>query len=238
MTVNLAIIFAGGVGSRFKMSEIPKQFQKVDGKEILIHTLEKFQTTKEIDAIVLVMVSEWIDYSKDLIDRYNLDKVQWIVSGGSNGQESIFNGLQCAYNHYPPESVVLIHDGVRPVIDEKLILKNIESVKTKGNGITVAPAIETVIAIADNKVKEVYDRSNCWHAKAPQSFILNDIYNAHLLAQKDGRFNFIDSANLMNYYGYELHIVEGSASNIKVTTNKDYYTLLAHIKLEKDERDD
>lgn len=232
--MNIAIIFAGGVGSRFKMSEKPKQFQQVDGKEILVHTLEKFQNTSDVDSIILVMVEDWIDYTNRLLDKYQLNKVKHIVPGGKTGQGSIFNGLDCAYQNYPKDSIVLVHDGVRPIIDSTLIKKNIESVKKYGNAITVAPAIETVIALDDNKIKEVYDRSNCWHAKAPQSFVLQDLYSAHLKAQSENKFNFIDSANIMDYYGYDLHIVEGSSSNIKITTNKDYYTLLAYVELEKE----
>ncbi|WP_323616866.1 IspD/TarI family cytidylyltransferase [Erysipelothrix rhusiopathiae] len=233
--MNIALIFAGGVGNRFKLGQGPKQFMKVKGKEILVHTLEKFQECEAIDSIILVSNPDYIDTCAALIKQYNLSKVVETVPGGITGQASIFNGLRYAANNFPKESIILIHDGVRPLISNILIQNNIEMVTRKGNAITVAPAIETVIAIKGEHIEAVYDRVNCFHAKAPQSFILGDIYQCHLKAIEEGLENIIDSANLMSYYGHTLHVVEGSVDNIKVTTDKDFYILNALLQGEGDE---
>lgn len=231
---NIAIIFAGGTGKRMKLSEKPKQFLECNKKPILIYTLEKFNSNKLIDNIILVVLSDWIDYSKELIKKYNITKVSKIVAGGKNGQESIYNGIAKAYELYGENSIVLIHDGVRPLIDDETITKNIECVNKYGSAITVSNAIETILinSCKDNKIKEIVDRSHCKYARAPQSFILKDIYDAHILAIRDNKTNFIDSASLMDNYGYPLYEIEGNIENIKITTPNDYYMFCSLVKKE------
>lgn len=227
--MNIAVIFAGGTGQRMNTKSKPKQFLDVHGKPVLIYTLEIFQNHSEIDAIILVCLKSWISYCKNLLRKYAITKVKYIVPGGQSGQESIFNGLKCAYENYPGDSVVLIHDGVRPLINEQVISDNIECVKANRSAITVSPAIETIVIKSENgAVGQIMERSKCEMAKAPQSFVLNDIYNAHIKAQRDDCENsFIDSASLMQHYGYKLKTVEGVAENIKITTPSDFYVFRA-----------
>lgn len=220
--MNIAIIFAGGIGSRMGQTEIPKQFMKIDNKPILIHTLEKFQVNSNIDYIIISMLEEWIPHTKDLINKFNITKVHRVVPGGETGQMSIFNGIECAYKSFPSESTVLIHDGVRPFITQKLIDSNIETVAKKKSAISAVKAIETFLITDDNDVViEVPKREHSIIAKAPQSFILEDVYSAHKTAQKEGLRSFIDSSTLMHYYGYPINIVYTDYNNIKITTPKD-----------------
>lgn len=145
---NFALIFAGGVGQRMNTVSLPKQFLKVHGKEIIVHTIEHFQTNSLIDEIVVVCLSDFIPLMTELKNRYNFTKVKYIVSGGKSGQESIFNGLKTLHElSNDKNDIVLIHDGVRPIIDQETINKNIESVKEYGNGITVSKATESVLII-------------------------------------------------------------------------------------------
>lgn len=226
--MNIALIFAGGTGKRMNSKTKPKQFLQLHGKEIIVYTLEHFQYHDEIDAIVVVCVKEWIAYLQNLINKYQLTKVRWITEGGKTGQESIFNGLSLLHKECPKKSIVLVHDGVRPLIDEKVITDNINSVKKYGSAISSSSAVETVITTLDeNKVNEIADRSVCKFAKAPQSFWLDELYTAHLKAINDGNYNMIDSASLMNYYGYALYTVECGSENIKITTPADYYIFRA-----------
>lgn len=226
--MNIALIFAGGTGQRMNTKTKPKQFLELHGKPILVYTLEQFQKHDEIDAIILVMLESWIDYSRTLIEQYHLTKVTAIVPGGSTGQESIYNGVKTASELFPMESVILIHDGVRPLVDGKTISSNIACVKQNGSAITVSPAIETtVIKNEQGMVGDIIERSRCQLAKAPQSFFLHDLWNAHCKAIDDGNLNFIDSACLMRHYGYPLYTVEGSPENIKITTPSDFYTFRA-----------
>lgn len=220
--MNIAVIFAGGVGKRMGQTDKPKQFIEISGKPIIIHTLEIFEQNKNIDKIIISSVKDWIDYLQELIEKYNITKVDKIVSGGETGQMSIFNGIQVAKELYPEDSVVLIHDGVRPFIDHELINKNIESVKVNGSAISCVPATETFMIINKNNfVTNIPERDNSLIAKAPQSFYLKDIYAVHLQAQKDKLYNSIDSCTLMNYYNKPLFVVMTDYDNIKITTPKD-----------------
>ena len=141
---NVAVIFAGGTGQRMNTRTRPKQFLELYGKPIIIYTLEAFESHPEIDGIVVVMLESWIDYMWELIRKYNLKKVKKVVPGGASGQESIYNGLCAAAQFYNEDDIVLIHDGVRPLIDEETITANIRGVKERGTAITVTAAIETI----------------------------------------------------------------------------------------------
>lgn len=226
---NIAIIFAGGTGKRMNTKAKPKQFLELHGKPILVYTLEEFNRHSEIDGIVLVILKQWIDYCKGLVDKYRLNKVKAVVVGGATALSSQRNGLIKAWELFPENSIVLIHDGVRPLVDYDTISKNIESVKQHGSAITVTPAIETITVKTDsNEIGQIIERSKVEMARAPQSFYLKDILEAHRKAFEEG-LEFIDSASMMKHYGYILYSVEGSAENIKITTPNDFYTFRALV---------
>lgn len=228
--MNIALIFAGGTGQRMNTASKPKQFLELHGKPIIIYTLENFQNHPQIDGIVVVCLADWIPYCKELLEKYHISKALDIVPGGNNGQESIYNGLVAAQKRYPADAVVLIHDGVRPLINEQIISEDIASVKKNGSAITVSPAIETIVLKKkDGHVGNIFDRSSCEMAKAPQCFYLGDIYKNHLQARQDGKLDFIDSASLMQHYGCELATVVGPVENIKITTPADFYIFRAII---------
>ena len=227
--MNTALIFAGGTGKRMGTAGRPKQFLELHGKPIIIHTLEYFERHPEIDAIAVVCIAGWIDHLKDLLDRFRIRKVRWIVPGGETSQESTRAGLGAiAADCDPKNTIVLIHDGVRPLITEKLITDNIAAVKEFGNAITAAPAIETIITVDENEaVEQLIDRQTCRLARAPQSFWLSDIIDMHRRSIEDNYDKMIDSASLMIHYGVKLHLVEGPAENIKITTPSDFYIFKA-----------
>ena len=227
--MNTALIFAGGAGRRMHSAGKPKQFLELHGKPIIIHTLEHFDRHPEIDAIAVVCIAGWIDYLKDLLIRFHIKKVRWIVPGGETSQESTRAGLNVLAENCPGEdTIVLIHDGVRPLITEKLISDNIASVRQYGNAITAAPAIETIITVDENEdVTELIDRQSCRLARAPQSFVLADIIAMHQQAMDEGYDQMLDSASLMIHYGKKLHLVESPAENIKITTPSDFYIFKA-----------
>ena len=228
MTVS-ALIFAGGTGKRMNTKTLPKQFLELHGKPIIIHTIEHFESHPEIKDIVVVCVDDWLDYCKDLLAKYNIKKVSQVVPGGETGQMSIFNGLEALREKYQGnDDYVLIHDGVRPLIDEEIISKNIESVKKYGTAITVKPVIETVVQVDEEDIiNNVIERSTCQTAVAPQSFVLSDIYSLHMRAQAEKLFDMTDSATLARYFGLPLHTVMGGSENIKITTPSDFYIFRA-----------
>ena len=225
--MNNVVIFAGGSGSRMNSRARPKQFLQFYGKELIIHTLENFQNHPEIDNIVVVCIADWISYLKKLLEKYQIDKVRIVVSGGLTGQESIYKGLCAMHEFAPDDSIVLVHDGVRPFVNEELISNCIKSVKEFGSAITVTPAIETIVTTENGKISSITDRSKCYHAKAPQCFVLGELLAAHNKARSENNLNMIDSASLMKHYGHELYIVQGDFDNIKITTPADFYTFKA-----------
>ena len=227
--MNIGVIFAGGVGSRMHSKDTPKQFLCVHGKPIIIHTLEHFEKCKDIDAVVIACIESWIPHLKQLIFKYRIDKVKEIVAGGESGQLSIYNGL-CAAEKVAAGSkaVVLIHDGVRPLISSDLLSENIRCVKENGSAVTAGIVKETIVVVDKNgKIEQVPSREKSRVAKAPQSFWLEDILKVHRQAMKDGITNSIDSCTLMKQYGYDLFMLDGPYENIKITTPDDFYTMRA-----------
>lgn len=221
----IALIFAGGTGIRMK-KQVPKQFLEIGKKAIIVRTIEVFEKCDDIDEIYVSCIEDWIDYLKELLEKANIKKVVRIVPGGKTGQLSIFNSLKAAYekNKNEDDTIVLIHDGVRPFIDEDLIKRNINCVIENGCAISCAPAIETIL-LTDKKgeVNSITDRNYSKLARAPQSFYLNNIYDLHMKALAEGIDDFIDNCTMMNYYNKRLYMVETSSDNIKITTPNDYY---------------
>ena len=227
--MNCALIFAGGTGQRMNSKTRPKQFLELHGKPIIVYTLEQFEGHPNVDEIVIVCLESWIPFLEKLVARYDLSKVTAVVPGGKTGQESIFNGLIALSERCPDDALVLIHDGVRPLVDEETIAGCIKCASEHGSAVTVVPAIETIVKQDAGRITEVIARKDACNAKAPQCFRLGDIMSAHRRSQADGLADFIDSASLMRHYGAELYTVEGKPDNIKITTPSDFYMFRAMV---------
>ena len=226
----IAIVFAGGTGQRMNSKTKPKQFLELHGKPILVYTLEEFEKHELIDEIILVVLQDWIEYSKKLVNKFQLSKVKTVIPGGNTAQESSYLGLKKAEEQYGGNTIVLIHDGVRPLIDGETLTKDIDSVLKHGTAITVSPAIETVTIKGEKgSVGQIIERSKCEMARAPQCFILKDILEAHEKAHRENNTSFIDSASMMQHYGHDLYTVEGPYENIKITTPSDFYIFRAIV---------
>ena len=225
--MNIACIFAGGVGSRMRSKEIPKQFLYIHGKPIIIHTLEIFENHKDIDCIVVACKDEWIDHLKKLLEKFKITKVKSITGGGKTGQLSIYNTLIEAEKLTSDDnSIVLIHDGVRPLITEKTITDNIKFVKKFGSCITSVKVKETIMLVSeDNSIDYIPDRANSR---------LKDILKAHRTALSENIDNFIDSCSMMQYYGKKMYLVDGPDENIKITTPGDFYIMRAILDARED----
>lgn len=226
----IALIFAGGVGSRMKNSSIPKQFLIVKDKPIIIYTLEKFQNNPNISHIIVVCVKTYVSLMKEYINKYNMTKVINVITGGINSQQSIYKGLQYLHERFKQNEIILIHDGVRPIIDDSLINQNIDTVIKCGNSISAVPAIETIcISSSNNNIDSIINRDKAILARAPQSFYLGDIY---FLANKAQKMNlsFIDCASLVKHFNIQLHYVLCEQSNIKITTPIDFYMFKSLIE--------
>lgn len=231
--MNYALIFAGGVGKRMNAKARPKQFLEIHGKPVIIHTLEHFENHPEIDAICVVIVREWLEYMAKLVDKFCLKKIKWLVPGAESALGSQYVGLKTIQQSegYYEDSIVLIHDGVRPLIDDVTISKCIKGVMEYGSAITVAPAIETVIQVdGENMITSTVPRSECQLARAPQSFYIGKIIELHERAKYDGYYDFVDSTSLMLHYHQPVHTIEGPSENIKVTNPSDFYICRALLE--------
>ena len=237
--MNIAVIFAGGIGSRMGTTKLPKQFLEVDDKPIIIHTLEVFNNCSEIDYIGIACLEEYIPYLKEQLERFHIDKVRYLVPGGKTGQLSIYNVIREIYADpkIDRDATLLIHDGVRPNIDEELILKNIQKVKESGSSVTISPAQETIFLSKDHQsIDSILNRDIAYHAKAPQCFCLKDIYKVHEEAIQKGDINNWDSCSLMFKNGYPLNFVLGKNSNLKITTMEDFYLFVTLYEIQKREK--
>ena len=236
--VNIAILFAGGSGVRMGAG-IPKQFLEIYGKPILIHTIKQFEYHKEIDKIYLAVLKDYIPYVQELLEEYHIKKVAAVVEGGETAQDTIYNALKKAEEENPRDSIVLIHDGVRPFITYEVISKNIECVKEHGNAITCTPCFETIVLSDDNvEVTDVPPRKKCYSAQAPQSFYLGQIIEAHdVVRQRPERYEgMVDACTIVRSQGITAHIVEGNRGNIKVTTPEDVYLFRALLQYRENEQ--
>ena len=238
MSKHLAVIFAGGTGSRMGLSALPKQFITVNDKPILIWTLEYFEQHPLIDEIYLACIEEWIGYTTNLLAEYRIKKVTAIVPGGKTAQHSIYHALIEARNNNPADAIVLIHDGVRPFISARLITNLIETVKTKGNAITCTPCHETIIICGEeNKISDIPIRRHTFAAQAPQAFYLGDVLNAHDEIRKinPDYEDIVDACTLYGLLKREVAMVPGNIGNIKITRPEDVYILKGLLRYRESE---
>lgn len=237
--MNIAIIFAGGIGQRLNNEEnsTPKQFLKINDKPIIIRTLELFQTHKDIDKIYISIHPDYYEYMQELVKYYYITKTAGIVNGGKTGQESIYNALKLAQKENSQDSIVLIHDGVRPNITEEVITKNIECTKKNGNAITCTSCFETIL-ISENGInpEHVPYRKDTYAAQAPQTFHLGEVIEAHEITRKTNPnyTDIVDTCTLYKTLDKKTFMVKGNRGNIKITTIEDLYILRALIRYKED----
>lgn len=228
-----AMIFAGGTGQRMSSGSIPKQFIEIDGKPIIIRTLEKFEGHPLVDDIVIACLPSGIDHLKGLIEQYKITKVKEIVPGGSSGYESIHNGIVKVAEFADENDIVLICDGVRPIISDELIDNCIAITKEKGCAVPVVPSIDSVLMSEDGKTCSVnMPREKMFITQAPQGYILKKILWAHDEVENRGLKDPTSSADLMIMLGEEINIFIGDRDNIKVTTPEDLHALRSHFYYE------
>ena len=218
----IALILAGGKGSRMHNLSLPKQFHEINGKPVVIHTLEVFSNHPRVDAIIVACLEGWIPFLRENILRFGIGKVVGIVPGGDTGQDSIYHTL-CAAREYVgnEDAIVMVHDAVRPLITPLTINENIDLAERYGNCVTCGPVLETLIVRKTDGAMSFPNRSDAMMARAPQSFLLSELFSAHERALANGRHDFPDSCTLMGYYGYEITTLMDSGENVKITTPAD-----------------
>ena len=215
--MNGVVIVAAGTGSRMNMG-INKQFIKLEGKEIIAYTIEKFYNNSNIEDIVVVVKEDESEFfKKEILDKYNFKNVK-IAYGGKERQDSVYNGLKLLDEKC---DVVLIHDGERPFVSDKIIDKSIEEAK-EHKAIVVGVPVKDTIKVIDNdkNIVDTPNRSVLWAVQTPQTFDYNILIDAYKDAFKN-KFYGTDDAMLVERIGYKVKMLEGSYNNIKITTQED-----------------
>jgi 2-C-methyl-D-erythritol 4-phosphate cytidylyltransferase len=215
----VAIIPAAGAGVRMGGDRV-KQFVDLEGRPLIAMTLKKFQESAAIDSIIVVVPSDEVNYcQRDIVERYGLTKVEKVIAGGLRRQDSVRLGLEASKGDY---GLVLIHDGVRPLISPKLIDRAVAAGREHRAVITGIPPQETVKEIDTNsRVVKTHDRRRMWLVQTPQVFRYEDILAAHRKAIREDWGEATDDALLVERMGIPVTIMEGSRDNIKVTTEHD-----------------
>lgn len=228
-----AIIIAGGVGKRMGQ-DIPKQFITVEGKPIIIYTLESFEHHPLIDRVLVVCKSGWEDTLWGYIKEYDIKKVQWIIQGGSKGQDSINNGVQFLDQFSEDEDIVIIHDGIRPLVDEIVLSDVIVKAKEYGNAVTSLPYNEQIfVKDTEETTRQYIDRNTLRRVSTPQAYQFKKLIWAYNKAVKDN-IGMSDSSytnTMMVELGETLYFAAGSDKNIKLTTQDDLTLFRAYLKM-------
>lgn len=232
--MNVAVIIAGGSGSRMGQ-DIPKQFINVYDKPILIYTLEGFQKHPEIDAIEVVCIDGWHDLVWAYAKQFNITKLKWIVSGGNSGQESIRNGVYNLEDKCGEDDVIIIHDGIRPLVDDAVLSDVIVKCKKYGNGVTSLPYNEQIFVVDEDDettTTKFIPRETLRRVSTPQAYKFGKLNWAyHEAFEKEiGIYGSHYTNTMMVELGEKLHFAAGSDKNIKLTTKDDLEMFKAYLK--------
>ena len=218
---NIALLIAGGSGNRMHQ-DIPKQFLTVNEQPVIIYTLQAFETHPEIDVIAVVCIQGWEQVLWAYAKQFNINKLQYVIPGGKNGQDSIRNGVYELEKHYSQEDLVLIHDAIRPMVSAEIISDCIRVANQYGNAVTVIPCAEAMIQTEDGVSSSgSYPREKLKRTQTPQAFHIGDICDLHRRALEAGITNSVASCTLMIEMGEQIYFSSGSEKNIKLTTVED-----------------
>jgi 2-C-methyl-D-erythritol 4-phosphate cytidylyltransferase len=229
--MNIALIIAGGSGHRMGQ-DVPKQFLSVNDKPIIIYTLENFQNNSQIDVISVVCIDGWQDVLKAYAAQFNITKLKHVFNGGESAQHSIKNGVDKLHELYGDDSIVVIHDGIRPLVDESVLNDVIDKCYKYGNAVTSLPYNEQIFVIKDEiSTTQFIPRETLRRVSTPQAYTLGKLYSSYKKALEQN-IGFSGSSyvnTMMVELGETLYFAKGSDKNIKLTTRDDFYIFQAYI---------
>lgn len=228
-----AVIIAGGVGKRMGQS-IPKQFIMINNKPIIIYTLESFEHHPLVDRILVVCKSGWEETLKGYIKEFGLKKIEWIIEGGKIGQESINKGVQFLKDYSEDNDTIIIHDGIRPLVDEIVLSDVIVKCQENGNAVTSLPYNEQIfIKDTEETTTSYIDRNTIRRVSTPQAYKYDKLLESYNRAVEE-KIGMTDSSytnTMMVELGETLYFAAGSDKNIKLTTTDDLELFKAYLKM-------
>lgn len=218
---NYVILLAGGVGKRMG-ADVPKQFLEVQNKPIIVYSIENFQKHPQIEKIVVVCVREWIDHVRDLVKKYDLTKVAWIIEGGNTGHDSIRNGVFFLKDKIQEDDYIIIHDAVRPVLPQKAIDEVIRIAYEKGNASSSISCHPPIVYTEDYEsgIKDI-DREHVMLTASPQAFKFSLALKCYERAEQENKHDFTFTSSLLIHCGERVYFAKGTTNNIKITTKED-----------------
>ena len=222
----VAGIVAGGIGSRMGQRIVPKQFLELCGKPVIIHTIEKFMISTDIDYIVVGVPSEWVSYTTDLVKQYfqKLDRIA-IIAGGATRNETIWNIAQASKENFGADknTVIVTHDAVRPFVSLRIIHENVTAVEKYGVCDTVIRATDTIVQSGNGAcITDMPVRNQMYQGQTPQSFRLGDYETVYAGTSEDEQAQITDACKLFFLSGFDVHLVQGDVGNFKITYPFDY----------------
>lgn len=236
--MNIAIIIAGGVGNRMGQ-DIPKQFININDKPVLIYTLEGFQKHPDIDAIGVVCIDGWENMVQAYANQFNITKLQWIVKGGNSAQESIYNGVKALADKAQADDIVIIHDGIRPLVEPFVLTDVVAKAKEYGNAVTSMPYNEQIFVVStddEQTTTEYIPRETLRRVSTPQAYrydLLSEKYK-EAFEKEIGIYGSNYTNTMMVQLGVRLHFAAGSDKNIKLTTKDDLELFKGYLARDKD----
>jgi 2-C-methyl-D-erythritol 4-phosphate cytidylyltransferase len=236
--MNYALIIAGGSGNRMGQN-IPKQFINVYDKPIIIYTLESFQRHPMIDAIEVVCLEGWHDMLWAYANQFNISKLQGVVAGGGSAQESIRNGVFALEGKLASDDIVVIHDGIRPLVDATVLTDVVEKAQKYGNGVTSLPYNEQIFIVNpddESTTCQYIPRETLRRVSTPQAYCFGRLDEAYHEAFEKGigMYGSAYTNTMMVELGETLHFAAGSDKNIKLTTKDDLEMFKGYMKMDKD----
>ena len=234
--MNVAVIIAAGSGHRMGQ-DIPKQFINVYDKPVLLYTLENFQNHSQIDAIEVVTLEGWIDFVWAYARQFGITKLKWVVPGGTTGQESIRNGIYNLEGECGEDDIVVIHDGIRPLVDETVLTDVLAVCEKHGNAVTSMPYNEQIFLVDDEVSTTKYiPRETLRRVSTPQAYKFGNLDRRYheAFAKEIGIYGSAYTNTMMADLGERLYFAAGSDRNIKLTTKGDLELFKAYLKSDKD----
>lgn len=216
-------------------SDVPKQFLEVNGKPIIVYSIENFQRNPLIEKIVVVCIKDWIEYLKELIEKYALTKVQWITEGGSTGHDSIRNGVFFLKDKIDPDDYIIVHDAVRPVLPQKAINEVIRVAHEKGNASSSIVCHPPIVYTEDfeSGITDI-DREHVMLTASPQAFRYSLALKCYEQAEQENFHNSTFTSSLLIHCGERVYFAKGTTSNIKITTKEDIALFTALLSVPED----
>ncbi len=234
---NIALVIAGGSGKRMGQ-EIPKQFLTVDDKPVIIYTLENFERNDRVDEIITVCIDGWHNVLSAFCKQFGISKAKYIINGGETVQQSIYNGVKKAYELYGEDACLIIHDSIRPLVDESVLNDVIEVCHKYGNAVTSMPYNEQIFVVNENAdtTSKCIPRETIRRVSTPQAYMLGKLHACYEKAFKEniGIHGSSYTNTMMTELGETLHLAKGSDKNIKLTTKDDFYIFKAYITAKMD----